>query len=468
MTRRDFIGSGAAFAALHGFASAEAVLGGRPNVRFGVLSDIHVTNWESAETFRHALRYYREADVDAVMICGDMADFGVLCNLETVAKSWYEVFPGDRGRDGRQVEKLFIYGNHDVESGSYGIGNVGLATSLIMCPGYKTEEVKAQAICRLGLAECWEKCFHEPFAPIYRKTVRGYDFIGAHWDTQARVRGLEQFFAQHGASLGRTRPFFYFQHPHPADTVYVNGPFTHDDGCATRVLSDYPNAVAFSGHSHTSLTDEHSLWRGAFTSIGSSTLTPRGSAEPYLLLENRFGAVDPTEPSRQGMLVSVYDDRMVIVRRDFTADEELDEPWVIPVPAKAESFAERAAKSAAPQFAADARLAVHVPKKVGEAGFVRFPPALAEPKTRPFDYAVTIDYRYSGELMSTHMFRAYGPTSVRPKAHDADVRRITIPVPAAYLPKYDVGEVRVTVAPRNSFGREGRALVSAWTKVPKM
>ena len=467
MTRRGFMGSAAAFAAFHGFPAVGAIMGGRLNLKFGVLSDIHVTTWESAETFRHALKYFYEADVDAVMICGDLAHLGVLCNLENVAKSWYDVFPGDRGRNGGHVEKLFIYGNHDVEAGSYGIGNAGLAKTLLNCPGYKTEEVRAQMISKVGLAECWERCFREPFAPIYRKNVKGYDFVGAHWDTQARVRGLDAWFAENGASLGQARPFFYFQHPHPADTVYVNGAFSHDDGCAARVLSRHPNAVAFSGHSHISLTDERSLWRGAFTSIGCATLTPHGSAEPFKLLDNLFSCVDPTEPARQGMVVSVYDDRLVVERRDFVADEEIDAPWVLPVPARAESLAERAAASAAPQFADGARVIVHLPKRIGDDGFVRFPPALAEQKTRPSDYAITVEYRHGGEVLSLHSFRAYGPTVVRPKAHDADVKRVTIPVAAGYLPKYDLGDVRVTVVPHNSLGMAGRPIVSGWVRVPK-
>ena len=46
----------------------------------------------------------------------------------------------------------------------------------------------------------------------------------------------------------------------------------HDKGIATKTLSNYPNAIAFSGHSHYSLTDERSIWQGAFTSIGQSSL----------------------------------------------------------------------------------------------------------------------------------------------------------------------------------------------------
>lgn len=92
---------------------------------------------------------------------------------------------------------------------------------------------------------------------------------------------------------------------------------------ASTILS---GAFAFSGHSHTSLTDERSVWRGAFTSIGTSSLS-------YVCLdgprENSHGAswlgrrqMEPVNgvsraavhgkggvPTRQGQLVDVYSDR---------------------------------------------------------------------------------------------------------------------------------------------------------------
>ena len=72
----------------------------------------------------------------------------------------------------------------------------------------------------------------------------------------------------------KDRPFFYAQHEMPNDTVnaswlvkgerWGNG---HDDGTSTKFLSKYPNVIAFSGHCHNSLTDEMSIWQGAFTAV---------------------------------------------------------------------------------------------------------------------------------------------------------------------------------------------------------
>ena len=41
------------------------------------------------------------------------AEWEYVEELEAVAEAWYRVFPNDRAPDGRTVEKVFVYGNHD-------------------------------------------------------------------------------------------------------------------------------------------------------------------------------------------------------------------------------------------------------------------------------------------------------------------------------------------------------------------
>ena len=129
MTRRNFFIGGAAFASLGAFAGNRFILaaagfkaGGKPRLKFGVLSDIHILRIGAEEkmsgggnnlTFRHALEWFRSQDVDAVVIAGDMADKGLDENLMAVADAWYSVFPDGKRPDGRPVEKVFVTGNHD-------------------------------------------------------------------------------------------------------------------------------------------------------------------------------------------------------------------------------------------------------------------------------------------------------------------------------------------------------------------
>ena len=65
--RRDFIKTAAAFGAA-GPALAQGA--SAPNLRVGILSDIHVTALSNADWFEKALRYFDGRKVDAVLITG--------------------------------------------------------------------------------------------------------------------------------------------------------------------------------------------------------------------------------------------------------------------------------------------------------------------------------------------------------------------------------------------------------------
>ena len=86
ISRRQFLIGGAAFASLGAFAGNRFILaaagfkaGGKPRLKFGVLSDIHILRIGADEkmsgggnnlTFKHALEWFRSQDVDAVVIAG--------------------------------------------------------------------------------------------------------------------------------------------------------------------------------------------------------------------------------------------------------------------------------------------------------------------------------------------------------------------------------------------------------------
>ena len=194
---------------------------------------------------------------------------------------------------------------------------------------------------------------------------------------------------------------------HPKDTCFGAWAWGHDDGTSTRVLSAFPNAVAFSGHSHYTLTDERTVWQGAFTSINTSSL--KYSSHDYSCRENaaqknssgyggenRAHAMDciGTGDGRQGMLVSVFDDRLEIERREFFYDQSLGDNWIVPIPARPDgplSYSRRAAKRSAPEFAKDAKVEVAIAdgakgKKVVE---VKFPSARIVDDCRVNEYEVT-------------------------------------------------------------------------------
>ena len=432
ISRRGFIGRAAAVGVAAGCPilrlAATYAPSRKPKMSFGVVSDIHVRiapdgngmrKSHDCSAFIHALEWFRDQKVDAVMVAGDLADTGLVKELEAVAAAWWKVFPGNKAPDGRHVERVFITGNHDWDAYTYD-GEVFVKKL------YPDEAERNRNLLYRDLKGCWERIMQEPYVPIYRKDVKGYSFIGAHWqdvpchpECETAFRHVGKWFAENGAALDPAKPFFYCQHAHLQNTVYGPWAWGHDSGETTAALNAFPNAVAFSGHSHYSLTDERSIWQGGFTSLGTASLRacalPGSELQPDSGYENAWGgqnafkAMDPLpETSQQGMLVRVFDDCIAFTRRDFSIDRMLGGDWVMPLPAvksKVFAFETRRAKERPPAFAAGAALAVAkveaknrggkakvngekkvVPQEKKAAVRISFPEADATRATRPFLY----------------------------------------------------------------------------------
>ena len=83
VSRRSFIFSGLAATCA---AYVPAASTDRPTLKFGVTSDIHVTDdGTRARRYEQALRLFKRRDADAVMVCGDIADWGTVKPLSMCA-----------------------------------------------------------------------------------------------------------------------------------------------------------------------------------------------------------------------------------------------------------------------------------------------------------------------------------------------------------------------------------------------
>lgn len=85
------LGGGPLFAAPPGWRG-----GGKPNLVFGVVSDMHLKTSHSGKGLgrswptkylESALKYFRDANVDAVVHCGDMAHRGQVREMEFHAEA---------------------------------------------------------------------------------------------------------------------------------------------------------------------------------------------------------------------------------------------------------------------------------------------------------------------------------------------------------------------------------------------
>ncbi len=330
MTRNDFLLKTFATGMLVG--GAGRVFGSDASqLRLGVISDIHVTTPESTERFVRALAYFRDRRADAVIVSGDLSDWGLRSGFRYVADAWRSVFPDDRAPDGRKVVKLFCTGNHDYDGYAYGDMTLDMHAQ-----GYSEDD----ALVRYGMARCWEEAFREPWAPIRHCRVKGYDFIVADWKG---YRDLGKWMAGNASKIDTDKPFFYIQHP-PLKGTTLNTVDDCDDGIGKSVLSAFPNAVAFSGHYHLTLNDERSVWQDCFTSITVPSMSYTAVPGGYENGSHRRNGTAPQsmrcidarfeETEAQGYFVTVEPDRMVVERRDFEACCEAASPWMLPLPAR--------------------------------------------------------------------------------------------------------------------------------------
>ena len=476
MDRRNFLKScvfaAGALSINHRLLAQLAPQLGQPRLKIGILSDVHIRFADKTDALESAFRYFCDNGADGVMIAGDMADAGLEHQLKAVADTWRKVFPKDKAPDGRHVERLFVYGNHDVEGQTYG------TLADIVSKEEREALIRKEAIVN-DRAAAWRRCFKEKYQPIYLKEVKGYKFVGSHWSSQERIDGLREFMEAHRSELEGDRPFFYFQHPHPKNTCSGPWAWGQDNGESVEILSSFSNCIAFSGHSHTILNDEMDIWQGDFVSVGTSSLSytyARGGRENTYI--DRYPGKEPSQmpvvsqkDGKQGMLMTVYDDCVTLCRHDFVYGESLGDDWIIPLPLnrseKTLSFAYREARAVAPEFPAGS--AVRITRAQGKDRYgeeqpqtmVHFPNVLRRnANQRAYDFEVQVEMQDQDALKIMLTKRVMSPHFYLGEGKDDD--EVYCVFGDKELPEHR--PIRFAVRPVESFGKKGRPLYSDWIK----
>ena len=90
LSRREFFGQATAATMLAAGGCLPRMGVGEPRLKVGVLSDIHLLvqkdSMHSDVYFEKALRWYDAQKADAVLLCGDIADCGLVSELEYAAE----------------------------------------------------------------------------------------------------------------------------------------------------------------------------------------------------------------------------------------------------------------------------------------------------------------------------------------------------------------------------------------------
>ena len=360
LDRRSFLGGITASVAMGSPLVRAAGKAEVPLLRLGITSDTHVRfacdmnnpktqNGFSSYLFEKALMHFRDVGVDAVVHPGDFTEFGLISELQGTAVSWNRVFPNDLGADGQRVEKMFVRGNHDIMSGH-------------------PRATEQQALIRDDPAKAWKEVLGIDWytEKVMLRKVKGFSFILADWG--ATPADLDKFFEAHGGELPKKAPFFYIQHGPPAGLHDAQDEFGDkcggDSARCARWLAKYPNAVAFTGHSHYSVTLGDQVNQGEFLSIGCGCLqymwNRQGRDNSWSLPQGVKGHADRcSSAGHQGLVMRVYRDRLELERWDFANHEKVGLDQVFPLDgSKPYSFDEQRRRARAPQFPSGAALAV--------------------------------------------------------------------------------------------------------------
>ena len=461
MNRRDFLlSSGAAFL-VSGCRTGE--LFGAPDLKFGVVSDIHVTTPKSCRMFERALRQFKRRGVDAVVVPGDLTDWGIKTSLEYVKKTWDRVFAET------DVVPLFCTGNHDYDGWHYSDMAVEMHAN-----GYSEDDRMCDKNSPGQLGAAWTEVFGEPFDTVRCRTVKGFDFVSVEYSERNGKR-LAEWMNVNRSRFADGKPFFFFQHLQIKGTTADSNVSWSDNGVTKPILDGFPNCIAFTGHAHHPFIDERQIWQGGFTVIG----TPSLSYACYPLdvpHENGHGdragkskQAMMIVPSRrdlrggQGYIVNVWSDKIVVERHDVEEDDSDAPAWVVPLPlgkaAKPHAAGRREALEPVPQFPDDATLDIETRNTENRTGHwtivmnCEFPSAAMPDGHRVFDYEIRAVPKDGSEPLVKYF---YSPAYAKMAKFEPARQRFWFDV--AELPQGR--EYVVEVRARNCFGKVSRPLVS--------
>jgi 3',5'-cyclic AMP phosphodiesterase CpdA len=283
----------------------------KPELVFPVISDVHIDNGSTAdmEKFRSAMDQLNKVapDQDAFVVVGDLTDYGYATEYD----KFFNIY-NEKKQAG--VNSMFTMGNHDYWN------------------GLSVKDAQARFLEKTGMESIY-----------YHKEVNDYHFItlspensnthGLYTVDQINWLG-EQLEEAEKDSPGE--PIFVFLHQHIKDTVYGSDLWGTQENkeLLYNTLKKYPQVITFSGHSHYPLEDPRTIHQKDFTSVGTSSVS-------YLELEpGKLQGFHPQgyQDISQGIVVEVYNNEVVIKKRDFHKDDWVGDPWVVKSPARINKY----------------------------------------------------------------------------------------------------------------------------------
>ena len=480
ITRREFVKDGLAalgFLALPGglfAAPADWKPAKKPNLVLGVLSDTHLqVGWDGTSVHklfphtyvRNAMKLFKKRNIDALVHLGDAAHRGITRELEFHRELFEEAF-GTRGGP----VKLFIVGNHEWYGEAFKGGGGVTAAGL-----WKDPVERAKHTLCADMPRRWEQVWGEKYEEVWHKEVKGYHFFGRHWHEDEYKHAGEKPFADYilskadQFSLRGTKPFFILSHRRH-----------HAAFC--QALKDFPNAIALFGHWHWSNADWKTIFfdadtfGGRFPNIqvgacrmdGGNAVTPPSEVK---LPEDSSSWKGDNLPSRQAMIINIYDDMVVFERHEVGKGGKLGPDWVLPLDEfKPHPFSRDELKKVVgePEFGKKAKLVVAKGTQATKATKgtkkgdsvasvpslkIKIPMADGNPESRVYAYEIVV----VGDDPKAKLFKnAFFEGANAGIGHEPNHGVTEVEIPVSELPPGK--KLTIDVSPCSSLGTKGKSI----------
>jgi len=423
-TRREFVsvaGLGAVFAGYRSFATPSA----GPLFKIGFLTDTHVRDTAaSCELVRGAMKVFRGNGCNAVVHCGDLADYHFKEGYKHYRAAVEAAFPPDMAN---RPEFLYVHANHDIiDPEKAKDPKLFPYRYMDLDESFRSMDMLIQGAVQPHFVS---RTYHGIPVLVFPQEMK---LIGGYQGLEAKIAAA---CAEHSG-----KPVVVCLHVPPADTTYDSNQWGYP--VVRKILDKFPQVVCFSGHTHNTLRNERCIWNGGgFTNVdvgclqywhGMTIGTPQKSKRAYEVIVAEF-----------------YADNSIVVRRfDVRDGTELrpESPWTVPI---------RRAPEVPGAFPAGAMAECVVDAVPFSSVRVRFPSVSNADDV--LHYQVEAARRAAVGWETCARADVYGEFYLRPQDRTGTLESV---FSAGF---FDGGEYRISVTPVGFFGAMGRPLEVLWT-----
>lgn len=392
------------------FLCSTAVISDEVLLRFGAISDNHFdrTRPAMAERTKMAFELFRKHKVDFFVDCGDVADTYQPDMFRLWRQLYLEVFQDEKTRP----DFLMIPAGHDRIGTSW----------------------------QQGYSDFVKYTGSGSVNPV--KKIKGFHFVSIAQNEDSKI--LKKNLAEAVAASGPQQTVFVITHYPPRNTTPGSFAASGGDLQYRKILDSCPQAVVISGHTHSRLMDERSIWQGNFTVVNAGSLAYTDNA----------GIANPSirQYSYDASIWEVYKNKIIIRRFNVSNGNEIfpETPWTIPLPFDQKTapytIENRIKNFPVPEFKKTNQV-VFQNKKMGwnRWGILEFP--LPENNKALHRYRLILEKKNSTE--STH----YGIIEIIRSSLPEKAEKFAFS--AGYLEK---GDYHFSLTPISYFGKSGMSL----------